>query len=49
MQFRLHNIRKHTQISQLGLLHKKDFTANIYVFRLLQNNTPNAVTGPLLS
>ena len=24
-----HNIRKHTRISHLGLLHKKDFTANI--------------------
>jgi hypothetical protein len=28
---------------------QKDITANIYVFRLLQNNTPNAVTGPLFS
>ena len=26
---------KHTRISQLGLLHKKDFTANMYVFPLV--------------
>jgi len=29
------NFYLNTQISEIGLLHKKDFTANIYVFLLV--------------